>query len=390
MSYHRLAIAVTSTSIDIAKNIVEILQPRYDYPIIAKMDVKTFADGEISVRYLDNIRGADLYIIGSICPPNVNNALMELLLAVDAAQRASAYHVTAVVPYYGYARQDRKASSRTPISAKMVADLLVTAGIDRIVVQDIHATQIQGFFPARVPFDAINGEFVFVQDLVKRFDKSGCANLVVVSPDAGGAARCRKLSSLLQAELAIVDKRRLVANQCDVMNVIGNVEGKICLLYDDIVDTARSLTKAAAALKGKGATEIYACASHAVLSEDACSRIADSSIDFVMFSDSIQISEDKRSILGDKLIVVSSDFMFATSIECIHKDASLGEALDKIQSEVAAVIEVGIGTYEKRGGWICRERSIVVERKTYKEDVCNGSMTAVQSEMDKRRKASDS
>jgi len=338
----RILVAYGHSNVQLAKDIISCLERVYGHAVEAPVESTRFADGEISVRFLENIRGSDLFIICSVCPPNVNDNLMELLLLVDAARRASAYSVTAVVPYYGYARQDRKSSPRMPISAKLVADLLVAAGINRIIVQDIHAAQIQGFFPASIPFDHIQGEFVMVRYLADLFRDVSRDSLVVVSPDAGGAARNRQLASRLHADLAIVDKRRVVANHSDVMNVIGRVEEKTCLIYDDMVDTAGTLVKAAAALKERGAKLIYACASHAVLSgsstdpDASAKRIANSHIDCVIFSDTIPISPSKRAILGKKLRIVSCAEIFAVAIDCIHINDSFGERIQAISHDLQA------------------------------------------------------
>lgn len=345
----RLTIVSTTASRALAERIIALLQPHYPYPLQVSLLIKRFADGEIDLRYETNIRGTDLFIVGAICPPNCNDALMELLLAIDAAKRASAGRVTAIIPYFGYARQDRKSASRTPISAKLVTDLLIASGVDRVVVQDIHAAQIQGFFPSTVPFDHISGYFVFTESIMAMFQMMQ-DKLVVVSPDAGGTARSRQLASLLHAELAIVDKRRVVANQCDVMNVIGDVSGKVCLLYDDMVDTARTLVKAAQALKEKGAHMVYACASHAVLSGEASERIRDSCIDGIIFSDSIPLTEQAKDILGKKVTVISGDFMFYRCIQCIHNNTSLGESLDQLREGfVAQRVEVDQQFYIDRG-----------------------------------------
>lgn len=339
---NRILVTYGRSNVPLAKAIIACLERVYGHPVEARVECTEFADGETSVRFLDNIRGSDLFIICSVCPPRVNDSLMELLLLVDAARRASASSVTAVVPYYGYARQDRKSSPRMPISAKLVADLLAAAGINRIIVQDIHAAQIQGFFPASIPFDHIQGDFVVVRYLADLFHDVNRDSLVVVSPDAGGAARNRQLANKLHADLAIVDKRRVVANHSEVMNVIGRVEGKTCLIYDDMVDTAGTLVKAAAALKEHGAKTIYACASHAVLSgnatdpDAAARRIAGSKIDRVIFCDTIPISDSKRAILGDKLCIVSSAEIFAVAIDCIHMNDSFGGRLQAINQELEA------------------------------------------------------
>ncbi len=354
----KLAIAYTTASEPLAQRIIKLIQPLYEYSVVITLNIKQFSDGEINLQYESNIRGCDLFIVGAICPPRCNDNLMELLLAIDAAKRASATHVTAIIPYFGYARQDRKSASRTPISAKLVTDLLIASGVDRVVVQDIHASQIQGFFPSSIPFDHIDGYLVFIQAIIDRFGED-IRNLIVVSPDAGGAARCRNLATQLHADIAIIDKRRVVANMCDVMNVVGDVNGKICLLYDDIVDTARSLTKAAQALKEKGAEQVFACASHAVLSGEATRKIKESCIDYILLSDSIPLSPKQVEELGEKLQIVSGDFMFANCITCIHTDTSFGESIRsvKVQAE-QKLSKITKGYSGSDGVIVSREQSV--------------------------------
>eukprot|EP00768_Dysnectes_brevis_P008378 gnl/Dysnectes_brevis/754_a829_3683.p1 GENE.gnl/Dysnectes_brevis/754_a829_3683~~gnl/Dysnectes_brevis/754_a829_3683.p1 ORF type:complete len:346 (+),score=94.73 gnl/Dysnectes_brevis/754_a829_3683:53-1090(+) len=297
---------------------------------LAVLTSKTFEDGEISVRFEQHVRGDDLFIVQPVCPPHVNDAMIELLLIIDAAKRASAKRVTAIMPYYGYARQDRKALPRTPISAKLVADMLVTAGVDRVVLLDVHAPQIQGFFPAKVPVDHIPGHFCFIQPILDMVSEG--EPITVVSPDVGGAARARRLARFLQAELAIVDKRREVANHCEVMNVVGSVTGRTCVLYDDMIDTGRSLCKSAAAIKSAGATRVIACATHGLLSGEAAERLRDSVIDKVLLSDTVPISPEKRAALGSKLVIVSCAELLAAAIECVHSESSLGTRLQTMSS----------------------------------------------------------
>lgn len=229
---------------------------------LGESEVKSFADGEASVSLYETVRGSDVFLVQSTCKP-VNDSLMELLIMVDACRRASAGRITAVMPYFGYARQDRKAKSRDPISAKLVANMLVAAGVDRVLTMDLHANQIQGFFD--IPVDNLFGNPIFVDYYAKKFG-STCEDMVVVSPDVGSVARARTFAQKLHMNLAIVDKRRQKANQCEVMNVIGDVEGKECILFDDMVDTAGSLCNAAKAIiEVGGAKKVYACASHGVL-----------------------------------------------------------------------------------------------------------------------------
>ncbi len=237
---------------------------------LGESEVKSFADGEASVSLYETVRGSDVFLIQSTCKP-VNDSLMELLIMVDACRRASAGRITAVMPYFGYARQDRKAKSRDPISAKLVANMLVAAGADRVLTMDLHANQIQGFFD--IPVDNLFGNPIFVDYYAKKFG-AHCEDMVVVSPDVGSVARARTFAQKLHMNLAIVDKRRQKANQCEVMNVIGDVEGKECILFDDMVDTAGSLCNAAkAVVEVGGAKKVYACASHGVLSGPALERL---------------------------------------------------------------------------------------------------------------------
>ena len=229
--------------------------------------VRTFSDGEIMVEIGENVRGRDVYIIQSTCSPT-NNNLMELLIMTDALKRASAATITAVIPYYGYARQDRKAAPRTPITAKLVADLITTAGVDRVVTIDLHAGQIQGFF--NIPVDNLYAAPVILDYLKTRFDGE---EVVMVSPDAGGTERARAFAKRLECTLAVIDKRRTGPNVAEVMHLIGDVRGKVAIILDDMIDTAGTLTQAAKALKENGASAIYACATHGVLSGPAIERI---------------------------------------------------------------------------------------------------------------------
>ena len=243
---------------------------------LGEAEVKSFADGEASVSLYESVRGSDVFLINSTCKP-VNDSLMELLIMIDACKRASAGRVTAVIPYFGYARQDRKAKSRDPISAKLVANMLTAAGADRVLTMDLHASQIQGFFD--IPVDNLLGNPVFVDYYAKKFG-SKAEDMVVVSPDVGSVARARTFAQKLHMNLAIVDKRRQKANQCEVMNVIGDVAGKDCILFDDMVDTAGSLCNAAKAIvEVGGANRVFACASHGVLSGPALERLENSNIE---------------------------------------------------------------------------------------------------------------
>ena len=284
---------------------------------LGESEVKSFADGEASVSLYETVRGSDVFLVQSTCKP-VNDSLMELLIMVDACRRASAGRITAVMPYFGYARQDRKAKSRDPISAKLVANMLVAAGVDRVLTMDLHANQIQGFFD--IPVDNLFGNPIFVDYYAKKFG-SVCEDMVVVSPDVGSVARARTFAQKLHMNLAIVDKRRQKANQCEVMNVIGDVAGKDCILFDDMVDTAGSLCNAARAIvEVGGARNVYACASHGVLSGPAIQRIEDSVIKEVLFLDTIPA---KEGVKCDKIKYLSAAPMLADAISFIYHEDSV-------------------------------------------------------------------
>ena len=282
-----------------------------------------FADGECSVSVYEPVRGADVFLVQSTCGP-VNDNLMELLVMIDAMRRASAGRITAVIPYFGYARQDRKAKSRDPISAKLVANLITEAGADRVLTMDLHASQIQGFFD--IPVDNMMGSTIFSTHFLNRFGANN-DNLMVVSPDVGSVARARTFAMKLGTGLAIVDKRRERANQSEVMNLIGNVEGKDVIILDDMVDTAGSLCGAARALKEiGGANKIYACASHGVLSGPALERIADSALEELILLDTIPYPKDKPVV--DKIRYLSVAPVFAQAIHRIYDDESLSSLFD--------------------------------------------------------------
>ena len=286
-------------------------------------EVEKFSDGEISVKINETIRGADVFIIQSTSYP-VNDNLMELLIMIDACRRASAGRITAVIPYFGYARQDRKAKARDPISAKLVANLLTVAGADRVLTMDLHAAQIQGFFD--IPVDNLYGAPLFATHYLRRFGY-GREDMVVVSPDVGSVARARSFAMKMGLGLAIVDKRREKANCSEVMNIIGNVEGKTCLLLDDMVDTAGSLCGAAKAIvEVGGAKEVYACASHGVLSGPAIDRINDSVIDELLLLDSIPYPKDKPAC--DKIHYLPVAPMFAEAINRIYEEMSISSLFE--------------------------------------------------------------
>ncbi len=282
---------------------------------LGNANVKTFSDGEIMVEIGENVRGRDVYIIQSTSAPS-NNNLMELLVMTDALKRASAASITAVIPYFGYARQDRKVAPRTPITSKLVADLISTAGMDRLVTMDLHAGQIQGFF--NIPVDHLYAAPILLDDLKARF---GSERLVVVSPDAGGTERARAFAKRLDANLAIIDKRRSGPNVSEVMHIIGDVEGQTCVIIDDMIDTAGTLCQAAQAIKGQGASKVYACATHAVLSGPALQRISESCLEEVVVTNSIPLGDKLQNCT--KLRMLSAAELLAEAIRRIHGDESV-------------------------------------------------------------------
>ena len=274
-------------SLDSNRPLAEKIAKHMGVPL-GKVNVDHFSDGEIKINIEESVRGNDVYIIQSTSAP-VNDNLMELLIMVDALRRASAATINVVIPYYGYARQDRKARSREPITAKLVADMLQTDGITRVVALDLHAAQIQGFFD--VPVDHLMGAPLLADYLIQRgLDK----DVVVVSPDHGGVTRARALAEFLGAPIAIIDKRRPKANVAQIMNIIGDVKGKTAIMIDDMIDTAGTITKGAQALIDAGAKEVYACCTHPVLSGPAIQRLQDSPIKEVIVTDSIQLPDDKK------------------------------------------------------------------------------------------------
>ena len=277
--------------------------------------VRRFSDGEVMVEINENVRGRDVYVIQSTCAPT-NDNLMELLVMTDALKRASAATITAVIPYYGYARQDRKAAPRTPITAKLVADLITKAGIDRVVTVDLHAGQIQGFFD--IPVDNLYAAPVILNHLKNRFNGQP---VVMVSPDAGGTERARAFAKRLECTLAVIDKRRTSPNVAEVMHLIGDVRGKTAVILDDMVDTAGTLTQAAKALKDNGATAIYACATHGVLSGPAIERINNSDITEVVLTDTIPLGD--KETLTEKITMLSVSSLLAEAIRRIHEDESV-------------------------------------------------------------------
>ena len=286
---------------------------------LGEAEVGTFSDGEIFVSLYETVRGSDVFVVQSTCTP-VNNNLMELLIMIDALKRASAGRITAVIPYYGYARQDRKAKARDPITAKLVANMLTAAGADRVLTMDLHASQIQGFFD--IPVDNLLGNPIFTRHFAERFGDD-VEGTMVVSPDVGSVARARAFAQKLGMGLAIVDKRRQKANSSEVMNIIGDVRGKRVILFDDMVDTGGSLCGAAQALvELGGATEVYACASHGVLSGPAVDRIEKSVIKEVIFLDTVPARSDVKC---DKIKYLSVAHMFAEAIERIYEEVSVSK-----------------------------------------------------------------
>ena len=287
---------------------------------LGKSTVRTFADGEASVSLEETVRGADVFLVQSSCKP-VNDHLMELLVMIDACRRASAGRITAVMPYFGYARQDRKAKSRDPISAKLVANMLTAAGADRILTMDLHAAQIQGFFD--IPLDHLLGNPTFVKYYLDKFpeEKFNHDDFIVVSPDVGSVGRARAFASKVHMGLAIVDKRRQKANECEVMNIIGDVKGKTCILYEDMVDTAGSLCNAAKALvEVGGATAVYACATHGVLSGPAYDRLEASPIQEMVFLNTIPQVNNTPS---GKIKFLDVAPVFARAISHVHGGTSI-------------------------------------------------------------------
>ncbi|MGX6978863.1 ribose-phosphate diphosphokinase [Vagococcus elongatus] len=279
---------------------------------LGKSSVSQFSDGEIQINIEESIRGDHVYLIQSTSYP-VNDNIMELLIMMDALKRASAKTINVVLPYYGYARQDRKARSREPITAKLFADMLTTAGADRILTLDLHAAQIQGFF--NIPVDHLMAAPLLADYFIERGYEGG--NVVIVSPDHGGVTRARKLAEFLKAPIAIIDKRRPKANVAEVMNIIGNVKGQRCIIIDDMIDTAGTITLAAQALQDEGATEVICCCTHPILSGPAIERLEQSVIEKVVVTDSILLPEDRRI---DKIEEVSVGALIGDAIKRIHEN----------------------------------------------------------------------
>ena len=296
------------------RSLAEEIAAKIGLPLGAS-NVGRFSDGEIAISINEVVRGSDTFIIQSTCTP-VNDNLMELLILIDALRRASAGRITAVIPYFGYARQDRKAKARDPISAKLTAYLITSAGADRVLTMDLHATQLQGFFD--IPLDQLFGTQLIAQYILDKF--GNLDDVVVVSPDVGSVSRSRKFAEKLEVPLAIIDKRRPRANVCEIMNIIGDVRDKRCLLVDDLIDTAGTVVSAANALMDIGAKEVNACCTHGVLSGPAIERIRNSPIRELVTLNTIPVTKEKKI---DKITVLSVAEIFAEAIERIYGDISI-------------------------------------------------------------------
>ncbi len=280
-----------------------------------KQVLKRFSDGEVAYQVLENVRGTDVFVVQPSCPP-VNESIMEMLIMIDAFKRASARRITAVMPYYGYARQDRKDKPRVPISAKIVGDLLTAVGANRLLTMDLHADQIQGFF--NIPVDHLFAAPVIMEYLATL----NLQNLAIVSPDAGGVERARFYAERLKCNLAIIDKRRGVTNEAEIMNIIGDVQGQEVVVVDDMIDTAGTLVKAAVALRDQGAKKVFAAATHPVLSGPAIQRLRESPVERVIVTNSIEVAEGKRI---DRLTVLSIAPLLGEAIRSIHKETSVSK-----------------------------------------------------------------
>ncbi len=319
MNFHGkdIKIFAGNSNLSVAKEIAN----RLGVPL-GKSVCKKFSDGEIAVSIDESVRGSECFIVQSTCTP-VNDNLMEMLIMIDAMRRASAARITAVMPYFGYARQDRKAKPRDPISAKLCADLITAAGADRLLTMDLHANQIQGFF--NIPVDHLKGSGILA-DHMKKVVGDNADDYVVVSPDLGSVTRARNFASRIGTSLAIIDKRRPKANVSEVMNIIGDVKGKKVIILDDMIDTAGTLCNGAKAIvEIGGATEVYACATHAVLSGPAIERIKESVINEVVLLDTVPLTEEKKI---DKFTVLHTAPVFAEAIERIYNDNSFTAAFD--------------------------------------------------------------
>ena len=310
MSYDSLMVFTGTANPKLAHDVVKHLNIR-----LGRATVGRFSDGEVMVEILENVRGKDVFVLQSTCAPT-NDSLMEVLVMVDALRRASASRITAAIPYFGYARQDRRPRSvRVPITAKVVANMLTTVGVDRVLTMDLHSDQIQGFFD--IPVDNIYGMPILLGDVWKH----NYQNLVVVSPDVGGVVRARHMAKRLECELAIIDKRRPKPNEAKVMNIIGEVEGRTCVIIDDLVDTANTLCKAADALKEEGAEAVIAYSTHPVLSGKAAERIKNSNLDKLVVTDTIPLDEDSSAC--EKICQLSIASLLAETMVRISNESSL-------------------------------------------------------------------
>ena len=310
MSYDSLMVFTGTAHPKLAQDVVKHLNIH-----LGRANVGRFSDGEVMVEILENVRGKDVFVLQSTCAPT-NESLMEILVIVDALKRASAARVTAAIPYFGYARQDRRPrSARVPITAKVVANMLTSVGVDRLLTMDLHSDQIQGFFD--IPVDNIYGMPILLGDIWKRHYQ----NLVVVSPDVGGVVRARHMAKRLECDLAIIDKRRPKPNESVVMNIIGEVKGRTCVIVDDMVDTANTLCQAAAALKKQGALNVIAYSTHAVLSGNAVARIQESELDKVVVTDTIPLSEEAKN--SGRISQLSVASLFGESMLRISNENSL-------------------------------------------------------------------
>jgi len=305
----KLKIFAGNSNIPLAEDICQ----HFGVPL-GKSEVKSFSDGEICVEIQESVRGMEVYVIQSICNPG-NKNLMELLIMLDALKRASAHAITAVIPYYGYARQDRKVAPRTPITAKLIADLITVAGATRALCMDLHAGQIQGFF--NIPVDNLYATPVLLEYIQKHYKD----NTVIVSPDAGGVERARAFAKRLQTNFAMIDKRRPAPNVAEIMNIIGDVSEKICILLDDMIDTAGTITQAAEALMKRGAREVYACCTHPVLSGPAIDRLKKSPLKEVIVTNTIPLSDEARGLSKIKSLTVAP--LLGKAIKRIHYGESV-------------------------------------------------------------------
>jgi len=315
MTYEKVKIIAGNSVPMLAKSIADKLK----LPIV-RAEISKFSDGETNVQINETVRGCDVFVVQSTSAP-VNDNLMELLIIIDALRRASAGRINAVIPYFGYARQDRKARARDPITAKLVADILDTAGADRVLTMDLHAPQIQGFF--NIPVDHLFGIPVLAGEILRA--KIDPKNIVVVSPDVGSVTRARTFAKKLNASLAIIDKRRPRANEMEVMNVIGSVKGKVCVMLDDIIDTAGTICQGAKALADNGAVEVHACCTHPVLSGPAIRRLNDSVLKTITVLNTI---ENSAISACPKIKVVSVAPIFAEAIESVYSNLSLSRLYD--------------------------------------------------------------